>query len=103
MLFQLAQRDHGTNGKAVIRLIDHVQPKAGQIDGGAHVDVFHLEPDHAAQHTVLPFLVQLPGFFQTFGPFVFSDRHHRCMFLSFYRFFYFITKSAIILSEILWT
>ena len=48
----------------------------GQVDGCADIDGLHLEPDHAAQDAVGLFLVELPGFFQTFGPFVFSDRHH---------------------------
>ena len=73
---QLAQGDHRPNGKARIRFLDRVQPQAGQVDGCADIDGLHLEPDHAAQDAVGLFLVELPGFFQTFGPFVFSDRHH---------------------------
>ena len=83
MLFQLAQGDHGTDRKAVVRFLDGVQTKTGQVDGCADRDGLHLEPDHAAQHAVGSFLVQLPRFLQTFGPLIFSDRHHRCRFLSF--------------------
>ena len=70
---QLAEGDHGPDGKALLRLLNGVQPQAGKIGGGADVDVFHLEPDHAAQHPVGLFLVELPGFLQAFCFFVFSD------------------------------
>ena len=40
-------------------------------------------------------LVELPGFLEAFGPFVFPDRHHT-QYLSFFDcYFYFITKSLI--------
>ena len=82
VLFQLAQCNHGTNGKAALGLLYGVQSQTGQVDGCTDIDVLHFEPDHAAQHTVGLFLVQLPRFFQTFGLLIFSDRHHRCRFLS---------------------
>lgn len=65
VLFQLAQCNHGTNGKAALGLLYGVQSQTGQVDGCTDIDVLHFEPDHAAQHTVGLFLVQLPRFFQT--------------------------------------
>ncbi len=60
---------------------------------------FHFEPDHAAQHTVGLFLVQLPRFFQTFGLLIFSDRViiDAGSSLFFSLFFYFNTDFDIIL------
>ena len=65
------------------------------LDGCADIDVLHFEPDHAAQHTVGLFLVQLPRFFQSFGPLIFSDRHHSCRFLSFFLCSFILTQISI--------
>ena len=92
---QLPQGDHGPDGELLLRLLDGIQPQTGQINGGADVDLFHLEPDHAADDPIVSLLVELPGFLEAFGPFVFPDRHHT-QYLSFFDcYFYFITKSLI--------
>ena len=49
----------------------------------------------AADDPIVSLLVELPGFLEAFGPFVFPDRHHT-QYLSFFDcYFYFITKSLI--------
>ena len=100
MLLQLAQGDHSADGKAILGLLNGIQSQTGKVDGGADIDGFHLQPDHAAQNAVWLFLVQLPRFLQTFCPLIFSDRHH-VQYLSFlslrYLFFYFSTAFDIIL------
>ena len=95
VLFQLPQCDHSTDGKTVLGLLYGVQSQTGQVDGCADIDVLHFEPDHAAQHTVGLFLVQLPRFFQSFGPLIFSDRHHSCRFLSFFLCSFILTQISI--------
>ena len=74
--FQLAQRDHRADGKALVRLFHGVQPQTRQVDGGADIELLHFEPDHAAEDPIVLFLVELPSFFQTFRALVFPDRHH---------------------------
>ena len=100
VLFQLTQGDHSADGKALFGLLNGIQPQTGKVNGGADIDGFHLQPDHAAQNAVCFFLVQLPRFLQTFCPLVFSDRHH-VQYLSFlslrYLCFYFSTAFGIIL------
>ena len=59
-----------------------------------HVHTVYIA-DHAAQHTVGLFLVQLPRFFQSFGPLIFSDRHHSCRFLSFFLCSFILTQISI--------
>ena len=95
MELDLPQGHHGPDGKVLGRFLNFVQPKARQVDGGADIDVLHLEPDHAADDPIVSLLVELPGFLEAFGPFVFPDRHHT-QYLSFFDcYFYFITKSLI--------
>ena len=76
MLLQLPQGDHGANGELLRRLLDLIQPQGRQINGCAHRNIFHFEPDHSTQDPVRAFLVELPGLFQAFGPDILSDRNH---------------------------
>ena len=68
--FQIAQRCHSAEGR--------------QVDGRADIDLFHLEPEHTAQHAVGLFLVQLPCLLQRGGAGIFAYRHHGSISVFFY-------------------
>ena len=64
MELDLPQGHHGPDRKVLGRFLNFVQPKARQVDGGADIDVLHLEPDHAADDPIVSLLVELPGFLE---------------------------------------
>ena len=77
MLLQHTQGHHRADAKFLLGFLDGVQPQTRQVNGGTHVDFFHFQPQHTADDAVCFFLVELIGFLQTFGFFVFSYRHHK--------------------------
>ena len=77
MLLDLAQGDHGPEGKLLVRLLDGVKAEAAQVDGGGDVEVLHLEPEHPAQDAGAALLVQLPGFLEGLGLDIGLDLDHR--------------------------
>jgi len=92
---ELAQRHHRTDGKALLRLLDGIEAEARQVDGSAHIDVLHLEPDHAAEDTVLLFLVELPRLLETFGLFVFPNGHHFAVSSLFWPFAFILSQNPL--------
>ena len=92
---ELAQRHHRADGKALLRLLDGIEAEARQVDGSAHIDVLHLEPDHAAEDTVLLFLVELPRLLETFGLFVFPNGHHFAVSSLFWPFAFILSQNPL--------
>ena len=74
--FQIAQRCHSADDDLGVSLLDRIQPQGRQVDGRADIDLFHLEPEHTAQHAVGLFLVQLPCLLPRGGAGIFAYRHH---------------------------
>ena len=81
MKLQVPEGHHSADGKRILILFNGIQPQIAQVDGGTHAALAQPQPQHSAEDTVLPLLIQGPRLFQTLGPDIFLYGNHcKCSF-----------------------
>ena len=74
---QLPQGHHGPDAPALLRLLDGIEPQAGEVHDGVHIFILQFQPEHAPQGRVALFRPkQVQSLFHRFGAGVVFDGQH---------------------------